>query len=68
MDIDPRFYRPAEVEFLLGDPTKAKEELGWVPNISFAQLVQEMVVEDLKLAERDQIIKQKGYKAYNYFE
>ena len=66
--VDSRYFRPTEVETLLGDPTKAKEELGWVPNISFAQLVQEMVVEDLKLAERDQIIKQKGYKAYNYFE
>ncbi len=66
--VDHRYFRPTEVETLLGDPTKAKEELGWTPKISFAQLVQEMVVEDLKLAERDQIIKQKGYKAYNYFE
>ena len=66
--IDPRYLRPTEVETLLGDPSKAKNELGWEPHITFEQLVQEMVVEDLKLAERDQIISRKGYKAYNYFE
>ncbi len=66
--VDPRYFRPTEVETLLGDPAKAKKELGWVPKITFEQLVQEMVVEDLKLAERDQIVSQKGYKAYNYFE
>jgi GDPmannose 4,6-dehydratase len=66
--IDPRYFRPTEVETLLGDPSKAKEKLGWEPKISFAQLVQEMVSEDLKIAERDQIVRQKGYKAYNYFE
>ena len=66
--VDPRYFRPTEVETLLGDPAKAKQELGWEPNITFEQLVQEMVVEDLKLAERDQIVSQKGYKAYNYFE
>ena len=66
--VDPRYFRPTEVETLLGDPAKAKKELGWAPKITFEQLVQEMVVEDLKLAERDQIVSQKGYKAYNYFE
>ena len=66
--IDPRYFRPTEVETLLGDPSKAKEKLGWEPKITFAQLVQEMVIEDLKIAERDQIVRQKGYKAYNYFE
>lgn len=66
--VDPRYFRPTEVETLLGNPAKAKEKLGWVPKISFEQLVQEMVIEDLKLAERDQIISQKGYKSYNYFE
>ena len=66
--IDPRYFRPTEVETLLGDPSKAKEQLGWEPKISFAEMVQEMVVEDLKTAERDQMIRQKGYKAYNYFE
>ncbi|MCI5142626.1 MAG: GDP-mannose 4,6-dehydratase [Candidatus Electrothrix sp. ATG1] len=66
--IDPRYFRPTEVETLLGDPTKAKEQLGWEPEISFAEMVQEMVVEDLKTAERDQLIRQQGYRAYNYFE
>ncbi|RWX49048.1 GDP-mannose 4,6-dehydratase [Candidatus Electrothrix communis] len=68
VQIDPRYFRPTEVETLLGDPSKAKEQLGWEPKISFAEMVQEMVVEDLKTAERDQMIRQKGYKAYNYFE
>ena len=66
--IDPRYFRPTEVETLLGDPSKAKRQLGWEPKISFAEMVQEMVLEDLKMAERDQVIRQKGYKAYNYFE
>ena len=66
--IDPRYFRPTEVETLLGDPTKAKEKLGWVPKVSFEDLVREMVSEDLKLAERDEIVSRKGYKAYNYFE
>ena len=66
--VDPRYFRPTEVETLLGDPSKAKEKLGWEPKISFTEMVQEMVVEDLKTAERDQLIRQQGYKAYNYFE
>lgn len=66
--VDPRYFRPTEVESLLGDPTKAKTELGWEPKIPFKDLVSEMVVEDLKLAERDQIVSQKGFKAFNYYE
>ena len=66
--VDSRYFRPTEVETLLGDPTNAKEKLGWVPEITFAQLVKEMVVEDMKIAERDKFIREKGYKAYNYFE
>jgi GDPmannose 4,6-dehydratase len=66
--IDPRYFRPTEVETLLGDPTKAREKLGWEPKISFESLVREMVAEDLKLAERDEIVSRKGYKAYNYYE
>ncbi len=68
VQVDSRYFRPTEVETLLGDPTKAKNELGWVPEITFETMVQEMIVEDLKLAERDQIIRQQGFKAYNYFE
>jgi GDPmannose 4,6-dehydratase len=66
--VDPRYFRPTEVETLLGDPSKAKEKLGWEPKITFEKMVREMIVEDLKLAERDQVVRQKGYRAYNYFE
>jgi len=54
--IDPRYYRPAEVETLLGDASLAKEKLGWVPKISFAQLVEEMVETDLRLAREESLI------------
>lgn len=66
--VDSRYFRPTEVETLLGDPTNAKEKLGWVPEITFEQLVKEMVVADMEIAERDQVIREKGYKSYNYFE
>ncbi len=66
--VDARYFRPTEVETLLGDPTNAKEKLGWVPEITFAELVKEMVIEDMKIAERDQVVREKGYKSYNYFE
>ncbi|RMG25399.1 MAG: GDP-mannose 4,6-dehydratase, partial [Methanobacteriota archaeon] len=55
--VDPKYFRPTEVDSLLGDPSKAKKKLGWVPKISFDELVAEMVREDLKLAERDVLIK-----------
>ncbi len=60
--VDPRYFRPTEVETLLGDPSKAKEKLGWTPRTTFKQLVAEMVVEDLKEAERDQLCKREGYQ------
>jgi GDPmannose 4,6-dehydratase len=66
--IDPRYFRPTEVETLLGDPRKAKEKLGWSPKTTFEQLVVEMVREDLKNAERDELVKKSGYSAYDYFE
>ena len=59
--VDPRYFRPTEVETLLGDATKAKEKLGWVPATSFQDLVKEMVREDLKGAERDELVKKHGY-------
>jgi GDPmannose 4,6-dehydratase len=68
VQIDPHYFRPTEVETLLGDPTKAREKLGWTPLTTFAQLVAEMVSEDLKSAERDELIKQHGYKAMDYRE
>jgi hypothetical protein len=66
--VDPRYFRPTEVETLLGDPTKAKEKLGWTPKISFDELVAEMVREDLKSAERDELVKKHGYKTMDYHE
>ena len=66
--VDPRYFRPTEVETLLGDPTKAKEKLGWTPKITFHELVAEMVREDLKSAERDELVKKHGFAAYDYQE
>jgi len=66
--IDPRYFRPTEVEYLLGDPTKAREKLGWEAKMSFNDLVKIMVEEDLKEAERDALIEKQGYKIYNHYE
>jgi len=66
--VDPRYFRPTEVETLLGDASKAKEKLGWAPRTTFEQLVTEMVTEDLKSAERDELIKLHGYKTMDYHE
>jgi GDPmannose 4,6-dehydratase len=66
--VDPRYFRPTEVETLLGDPSKAKAKLGWSPTTSFEALVFEMVDEDLKMAERDALVSRQGFKAYQYHE
>jgi GDPmannose 4,6-dehydratase len=66
--VDPRYFRPTEVESLLGDPTKAKTKLGWTPKISFKQLVAEMVREDLNSAEKDELVKKHGYATLNQHE
>jgi GDPmannose 4,6-dehydratase len=66
--VDPRYFRPTEVETLLGDPSKAKQKLGWTPKISFNELVSEMVREDLKAAERDELVKKHGYKTLDHNE
>ena len=66
--VDPRYFRPAEVESLLGDASKARSKLKWTPKISFEELVAEMVREDLKSAERDEVVKRHGYPAYNFHE
>ena len=60
MRIDPRYFRPAEVDTLLGDPTKAKEKLGWVPQITAREMCAEMVAEDLKTARRHALLKEHG--------
>jgi GDPmannose 4,6-dehydratase len=68
VQVDPRYFRPAEVETLLGDASKAHRELGWQPRISFAELVSEMVTEDLKEAERDALVHKHGFNAFRYHE
>jgi len=66
--VDPRYFRPAEVESLLGDASKAKEKLGWETKITFKELVKEMVHEDLNSAERDELVKRHGYITMDYHE
>jgi GDPmannose 4,6-dehydratase len=68
ISVDPRYFRPTEVETLLGDASKAKAKLGWQPKITFAELVAEMVREDLKTAERDELVKRHGYYTNTYHE
>ena len=66
--VDPRYFRPTEVESLLGDPSKAKKDLGWEPKISFDELVKEMVLADLEVAKRDALVQKHGFKSFNYHE
>jgi GDPmannose 4,6-dehydratase len=66
--VDPCYFRPTEVEALLGDATKAREKLGWRPKVTFQELVCEMVMEDLRDAERDHLCKMRGFKTYSYHE
>ena len=66
--IDPRYFRPTEVDTLLGDASKAREQLGWVPQIGFAELVREMVEHDLRLAQRDALVEREGFAAYKHHE
>ena len=66
--VDTRYFRPTEVDSLLGDATKAKKKLGWTPKVRFKELVQEMVREDLSAAERDELVKRHGFNAYDCHE
>jgi GDPmannose 4,6-dehydratase len=66
--VDPRYFRPTEVESLLGDASKAKNELGWVPRISFDEMVKEMVEADLEEAKRDELVQRHGFRSFNYHE
>lgn len=68
VEVDPRYFRPTEVETLLGDSTKARERLGWKPEISFSSLVKEMVQEDLEEAKKDQVCQDHGFKTLNHYE
>jgi len=66
--IDPRYFRPTEVETLLGDSSKARANLGWEPKITFQELVTEMMEHDFSQAKRDSLIKEYGYKIFDYHE
>jgi GDPmannose 4,6-dehydratase len=66
--IDPRYFRPTEVETLVGDPTKARQKLGWSAECSFEELVEEMVRSDLEVAKRDALVAKEGYKVYRHHE
>ncbi|PWG05483.1 GDP-mannose 4,6-dehydratase [Polaribacter aquimarinus] len=66
--VDSKYFRPTEVELLIGDPSKAKNKLGWVPKISLPELVEDMMRSDLKLMKKDQYLKDGGYQTLNYFE
>ncbi len=66
--VDPRYFRPTEVETLLGDASKAKEKLGWTAKISFMDMVKEMAEKDLKLAGRDALCQKEGFDTFNYYE
>tara|TARA_R110000822_G_scaffold58217_2_gene145721 strand:- start:902 stop:2029 length:1128 start_codon:yes stop_codon:yes gene_type:complete len=68
LSIDPEYFRPTEVDLLIGDPTKAKTKLGWVPKHDLASLVKDMMKSDLKLMKKDQYLKDGGYITLNYFE
>ena len=64
--IDPHYFRPAEVDSLVGDSSKARAKLGWKPKVGFRELVAEMVAGDLKLAERDQLVSNSGYRIQSH--
>ena len=68
IEVDPRYFRPTEVETLLGDATKAREHLGWRPEISFKSLVEEMVQEDLEEAKKDQVCQDHGFRTFKDYE
>ena len=66
--VDPKYFRPTEVELLIGDASKAKNKLGWVPEYDLKDLVKDMMKNDVKLMQKDQYLKDGGYKTFNYFE
>lgn len=68
VEIDPRYFRPTEVETLLGDPSKARQKLGWQPQITFEEMIAEMSLSDLKEAEKDVLVRNEGFRIYDNFE
>jgi GDPmannose 4,6-dehydratase len=68
LKIDPRYYRPTEVELLIGDPTKSQEKLGWKPKHTLETLIEDMATSDLRLFQKDQLLLKEGFGVLNYFE
>jgi len=68
LSIDPKYFRPTEVDALIGDPTKANTKLGWIPEYDLASLVKDMMQSDIKLMKKDQYLKDGGYETLNFFE
>ena len=68
IEVDPRYFRPTEVESLLGDASKARDKLGWEPKITIEEMVNEMMENDINIAKRDSLIKEHGFKAPNFNE
>jgi len=68
VEVDPRYFRPTEVELLIGDPTKAKQKLGWEPKYTLNDMIKEMVESDYKMMQKDKYLKEGGYAILNYFE
>jgi len=68
LSIDPKYFRPTEVDELIGDPTKANTKLGWIPEYDLASLVKDMMQSDIKLMKKDQFLKDGGYETLNFFE
>ena len=68
VSVDPRYFRPSEVETLLGDPSKAREKLGWEPKIKLKEMVHEMMDNDINIAKRDSLVKKHGFKAPDFNE
>ena len=68
LSVDPKYFRPTEVNLLIGDPTKAKQKLGWEPQITLEELVEDTMNSDLHLFKKDKYLKDGGYKTQNYYE
>jgi GDPmannose 4,6-dehydratase len=68
VEVDPNYFRPTEVDLLIGDPTKVQDELGWKPKYSLNELIQDMIRSDIKLMQKEKYLKDGGYQIMNYFE
>ena len=68
LEVDSKYFRPTEVDLLIGDPSKAKTKLGWIPQYTLEKLVNEMMTSDLILMQKEQYLKEGGYKSKDYFE